>query len=85
VSDPQAYSIDSSLTTFVVEDDVESGEDVCARVVVDVDEHHGEFTGHPWAEIVVYGVALCERLIEVFERIGGRSFSVTVDSFICKR
>lgn len=83
--DPGSDSLASGITSFVA-DANESPEAACARIVGDVDEHHGEFSHvPPWSEFEVFGVKLNSTLQEAFKDIGGTAFENTQDGFVCRR
>jgi hypothetical protein len=73
------------ITSFEASE-LESPEDMCARIASDLDEHHGEFAHDPpWSEIEVFGVKLSVGLQDVFEDFGATVFEPTHDGFICRR
>ena len=75
----------AGVTAFAGLED-ESSEEVCARIVPDVDEHHGEYSHDPsWTEIEVFGAAISHSLETIFRELGVTQFEVTDDGFIFKR
>jgi hypothetical protein len=76
--------IEPVITSFDARED-ESPEDLCARIVPEIDQHHGEYQRYPaWSEIVVYGTPASARLKASFADIGGAEFEQTSDGFICR-
>jgi len=80
-----ADPLGSGITAFVANEG-ESQKMVCQAVLVDIDDHHGDFTHiPPWTEIRVYGVCLDGELREACRFIGAESIEETEDGFICRR
>jgi hypothetical protein len=76
---------DSGITSFTANDE-ETPEQICVRIVGDVNEHHcGHFGEQPWTELHVFGTELTKTLREAFEEFGATSFEPTRDGFICRR
>ena len=74
-----------TLTSFKGGDD-ESPEELCARILGDIEDHHGDFASDgSWAEIEVVGARYTDELAELFESIGATECSVTPSGFICRR
>jgi hypothetical protein len=85
LSDSKSDPLGPGVTTFVASEE-ETPEAICARIVYDVEAHHGEFAHEPaWSEIEVFGVKLSPALKKVFEEIGATAFESTQDGFICCR
>lgn len=83
--EPASDPLGSGVTSFKASAQ-ESPEEICIRIVGDIDEHHGEFAhDQPWSEIEVFGVKLSPRLQRVFAEFGAVSFEATPDGFICRR
>jgi hypothetical protein len=84
-TDRDADPLGPGVTSFKARD-VESAQEMCARIARDVDEHHGEFAHDPpWSEIEVYGVTLDEQLQHVFVELGAMRCERTENGFICRR
>lgn len=73
------------VTSFTAADD-ETPEQMCLRLIDDIDAHHGE-SAHdpPWSEVQVAGAALTAALRTCFENIGARELIQTSDGFVCRR
>lgn len=75
----------SGVTSFEMSPG-ESREDVCARLLETVDDHHGEHAHEPpWSEIEVYGLAITPRLQSLFTDFGAEEFTATASGFIARR
>ncbi len=84
-SEPESDPLGRGVTSFGASEQ-ESPEEICARIVGDVDEHHNEFAHDPpWSEIEVFGVKLSPRLQDVFMEIGATAFEGTPNGFIGRR
>lgn len=84
-AEPGADPLGPGITSFRA-GDLESPEEICARIAGEVDEHHGEFAhAPPWSEIEVYGVALSTRLQDIFTELGANECQPTQDGFMARK
>lgn len=81
----KADPFDWGITMFEAESE-ESPQMSCARILWDVEDHHGKFSQEPpWLEIEVHGAPLDNRLRGLFLELGVVSFEGRSGGFIGRR